>query len=254
MNARRSWTVVVGRRRFRPGARRSVEEGAFASLANRDYRLLWSSGLLATTAFMMSFMLMPALAYDITGSNAAAGIATMGSGVSMFLVAPIGGVIADRLSKKPIVLAGQVVPGLIILAIGVLVLTDALSIVLLTLGTLIMGFSFAFMGPARQAWVGEIVPPHLLPNAIAVQQVGMTAAQVLAPLAIALLVGTVVGIGGTYLFMATLFVLILPLTLRLPNTRPAAAPEDRRSVGVELSAGARHLFSDAFHRSAALAR
>ena len=164
-------------------SRRSDSDGgAFAALRDPQYRLLWSSGMLATTAFMMSFMLMPALAYDITGSNASAGIATMGSGLGMFFIAPIGGVIADRVRKKPLVLVGQIVPGIVILSIGILVVTESISIVLLTLGTLVMGFGFAFMGPARQAWMAELVPTRLLPNAVAVQQIGQTAAQVLAPL------------------------------------------------------------------------
>ena len=224
--------------------RSATTTGTFAALGNRHYRVLWSSGLFATTAFMMSFMLMPALAYDITGSNASAGIATMGSGVGMFLVAPIGGVIADRVRKKRLVVLGQAVPGAIILAIGILVVTDSISIVLLTLGTLIMGFGFSFMAPARQAWIGEIVPPGLLANAIALQQIAMTAAQVLGPFFIAILVGSALGIGGTYLFMAALFALILPLTMSLPNTPPGVEPADRRSVGEELSEGARYLFSD----------
>ena len=248
---RRPWALAAARRspdaaaRGRAGARRGEgETGAFAALAHRDYRRLWWSSAVATTTFIMSFLLMPALAYDITGSNTSAGIAIMGSGVGMFFLAPIGGVVADRLRKKPLVLVGQMIPGLIILGIGLLVVTGAITIVLLTLGTLIMGLGFAFMGPARQAWMAEMVPASLLPNAVALQQIAHAGAQVLAPLGIALLVGTVLGVGGTYLVMAALFVLILPVTLWLPNTEPAASPADRRSVRVELSAGARYLFGD----------
>ena len=251
LSGRRPWALAAARhfpgaagRRHRGARRREGEIGALAALAHRDYRLLWSSGAVATTAFIMSFLLMPALAYDITGNNTSAGIAIMGSGVGMFFLSPIGGVIADRLRKKPLVLVGQIIPSLVILAIGVLVVTDTITIVLLTLGTLIMGLGFAFMAPARQAWMAEMVPAALLPNAVALQQIAHTGAQVLAPLAIAVFVGTLLGIGGTYLFMAALFVLILPLTLRLPNTEPAVAPGDRRSVRVELSAGAHYLFSD----------
>ena len=248
---RRPRALAAGRRspdadaRGRAGARRGEgETGAFAALAHRDYRRLWWSSAVATTTFIMSFLLMPALAYDITGSNTSAGIAIMGSGVGMFFLAPIGGVVADRLRKKPLVLVGQIIPGLIILGIGLLVVTGAITIVLLTLGTLIMGLGFAFMGPARQAWMAEMVSTPLLPSAIALQQIAHAGAQVLAPLGIALLVGTVLGIGGTYLVMAALFVLILPVTLWLPNTKPAVSPDERRSVRIELSAGARYLFGD----------
>ncbi|MGY9075515.1 MAG: MFS transporter [Acidimicrobiales bacterium] len=125
--------------------------GTFAALQHRDYRMLWSGSVLATTAFMMSFMLIPSVAFEITGSNASAGFAQMGSGIGMFVVSPIGGVIADRLRKKPLVLAGQAVPALVILSTGILILTDTITIPFLTIATLIMGLGFAFMGPARQA-------------------------------------------------------------------------------------------------------
>jgi MFS family permease len=216
--------------------------GTFAALEHRNYRMLWSGSLLATTAFMMSFMLIPSVAFEITGSNAAAGFAQMGSGIGMFAVSPIGGVIADRLRKKPLVLAGQAIPGLVILSTGILILTDRITIPLLTTATLTMGLGFAFMGPARQAWVGELVPQKSLANAVALQSIAQNISQVVAPLCIALLVGTWVGIGGTYLFMASLFLIVLPLTSSLPNTVPVA--KERRTIRVELVEGVRYVWSD----------
>ncbi|MDG2111938.1 MAG: hypothetical protein P8N02_04920, partial [Actinomycetota bacterium] len=62
--------------------------GTFTAFEHRDYKKLWSGSLLATTAFMMSFMLVPSVAFNITGSNAAAGIAQMGSGIAMLVVSP----------------------------------------------------------------------------------------------------------------------------------------------------------------------
>ena len=204
--------------------------------------MLWSGSLLATTAFMMSFMLVPSVAFEITGSNAAAGLAQMGSGVGMFVVSPLGGVIADRMRKKPLVLAGQAIPAIVILTTGVLIITDMITIPMLTVATLIMGLGFAFMGPARQAWVGELVPRESLGNAIALQSIAENISQVAGPLCIAILVGTVFSIGGTYLFMASLFIVVLPLTSRLPNTPPSAG--DRRTIRTELAAGIRYVWSD----------
>jgi MFS family permease len=221
--------------------------GTFTAFEHRDYKKLWSGSLLATTAFMMSFMLVPSVAFNITGSNAAAGIAQMGSGIAMLVVSPIGGVIADRVPKKPLVLAGQIVPGLVILSTGLLIVGDAITVPLLTAGTLIMGLGFAFMVPARQAWVGELVPKELLPNAIALQQIAQNVSQVLGPLFIALLLGTWLGVGGTYLFMASLFVIVLPLTSQLPNTKPA--PKDAQPVLHDLAAGIRHVWGDGVLRT-----
>jgi MFS family permease len=216
--------------------------GPFAALSNVTYRQFWLGSTFATTAFMMSFMLVPSVAFEITGSNAAAGLAQMGSGIGMFTISPIGGVIADRMRKKPLVLAGQVIPALVILATGILVLTDVITVGLLTVATLVMGLGFAFMGPARQAWVGELVPRELYPNAIALQQIAQNVSQVAGPLLIALLVGNLLSIGGTYLFMASMFAVVLPITARLPNTTPSA--KERRSVRTELVAGLSYVWRD----------
>lgn len=220
----------------------SLLGGTFSSLAIRDYRSLWAGSVLATTAFMMSFMLVPSVAFEITGSNAAAGLAQMGSGIAMFAVSPIGGVIADRMRKKPIVLAGQAIPALVILGTGLLILNDSITVPLLTVATLIMGLGFAFMGPARQAWVGELVPRDSLPNAVALQSIAQNVAQVAAPMFIAVLVGTWLGIGGTYLFMASLFFIVLPLTSSLPNTPPAE--KELRPLRTELADGVSYVLRD----------
>lgn len=220
----------------------SLMSGTFASLEHRNYRMLWSGSVVATTAFMMSFMLVPSVAFEITGSNAAAGLAQLGLGVGMFTISPIGGVIADRARKKPIVLAGQAIPGLVILSVGLLIVTDLITIPLLTGSTLVMGLGFAFMGPARQAWVGELVPRDSLPNAVALQGIAQNIAQVAGPLFIAILVGTWLGIGGTYLFMASLFIIVLPLTSMLPNTPPAA--KEMQPIRAELVGGIRYVWND----------
>ncbi|MCP5027575.1 MAG: MFS transporter [Actinomycetia bacterium] len=214
----------------------------FSALEHRDYKMLWSGSMLATTAFMMSFMLVPSVAFEITGSNAAAGFAQMGSGVAMFIVSPIGGVIADRTHKKPLVLAGQIVPAVVILTTGILIVTDRITVPMLTAATLVMGLGFAFMGPARQAWVAELVPRESLPNAIALQQIAQNISQVAGPLLIAILVGTVLDTGGAYLFMASLFVVVLPITTRLPNTEPS--PREKRTVRAELAIGLRYVWTD----------
>jgi MFS family permease len=220
----------------------SLMGGSFAALGLQTYRRFWLGSIMATTAFMMSFMLVPSVAFEITGSNAAAGLAQMGSGIGMFAISPIGGVIADRMRKKPLVLAGQAIPALVILGTGLLILADMITIPLLTVATLIMGLGFAFMGPARQAWVGELVPREMFPNAIALQQIAQNVSQVAGPLLIALLVGTWLGIGGTYLFMASMFAIVLPITTSLPNTEPP--PKERRNVRTELVAGLSYVWRD----------
>ncbi|MCY3734226.1 MAG: hypothetical protein OXG42_08090, partial [Chloroflexi bacterium] len=109
----------------------------FASLAVRDYRLLWIGSLMATTAFMTTFYLVPIVAYEITGSYAASGFAQAGM-VAQLALGPFGGVIADRYKKKPLVLGSQIIPCVIIVATGVVIVSDSIPIPLLFGSTFLM--------------------------------------------------------------------------------------------------------------------
>ena len=213
----------------------------FAPLAQRNFRLLWTGSLLSVTAFMTSFTLVPSIAFELTGSNQAAGIAAMGSGLAQVLLGPFGGVIADRYPKKPLVLSGQAIPGVVLTTLGILIVTDLISIPLLLAGTLMMGIGFAVMGPARQAWVGQLVPKRMLPNAVALQQLSMNLAQVVGPGLIFL--APLFGLEAKYLYLvvAPVFLIVLPLTTRLPWSPPETAAADRRPMRTELAEGFRYI-------------
>lgn len=217
----------------------------FAAFVVRDFRFMWGGSLLSVTAFMTSFSLIPSVAYELTGSYAAAGIAMLGSGISQTLLGPIGGVIADRYRKKPLVMAGQVMPGVLLGALGTLIVTELISVPLLVVATLVMGAGFALMGPSRQAWTGYIVPRRLLPNAVALQQMSMNTGQVLGPTLIALF-GLFMALEGgntgiLFLIVASFFAIVVPLTASIRTEGPAKPVEERRALRVELLEGLRYL-------------
>ena len=220
-------------------------QGTFAAFVVRDFRFMWGGSLLSVTAFMTSFSLIPSVAYELTGSYAAAGIAMLGSGVSQTLLGPIGGVIADRYRKKPLVMVGQAMPGILLGALGTLIVTDLISVPLLVVATLVMGAGFSLMGPARQAWTGFIVPRRLLPNAVALQQMSMNTGQVLGPMLISLfaLVMALEGrnTGILFLVVASFFAIVVPMTASIRTEGPATPVEKRRALRVELAEGFNYL-------------
>ena len=221
--------------------------GTFDSFAHRNYRYLWGGSLLSTTAFMTTFLLVPIVGYEITESYALSSLAQMGSGLAMFFLGPLGGVIADRYPKKPLVLAGQIFPALLIVATGILIVTGRITIPILFISTLAMGFGFALMGPARQAWLGELIPRRLLANGVALQQMSQNMARVLGPMLGAILVFAAdIPSGWLYLGVAGFFLIVVPLTTRLPWT---AAPNQngdtpRRSAFGDLMHGFSYLRSN----------
>ena len=221
----------------------------FAALAVRDYRLLWIGSLMATTAFMTTFYLVPIVAYEITGSYAASGFAQAGM-VAQLVLGPFGGVIADRYKKKPLVLGSQIIPCAIIVGTGILIVTDNITIPLLFGSTFLMGGTFSLMGPARQSWVVELVPHRLLPNAVALQNMSINIAAVVGPaLAATLVVSMGLNSGILYMLVAIPFVIVIPLTLWISGSGRATPPEERKAMATEMVAGLRYITSRSNLRS-----
>jgi len=211
----------------------------FAALAVRDFRLQWMASTLGTTAFMTRFVLVPIIAFELSESYVASGLAAMGNGVGTLILTSYGGVIADRFSKKPTVLISHIAEGLVIAGSGILIVTDLITVPLLFVSTLIGGSAFALTGPARQSWVAELVPGELVPNAIALQQMGVNIAQVLGPTVASIAVLAFgVDAGSIYLGVALLFVFVIPLTLLLPKTPPGSGT--RRTPLRDLQDGFRY--------------
>lgn len=161
-------------------------------------------------------------------------------GIATILVSPFGGVVADRFSKKRMLFVGQTLIGINFAVVGVLIITDHITLLALAASTLILGTVFSFIGPARQAWIGELVPPQDLPNAIALQQVGMTATRVFGPFVSAGLIAIAfIGTGGTYLFMAGLFVFVIFSLTMLPESRTVV--RSNKSFFAEMGMGVKHM-------------
>lgn len=193
----------------------------FQALNHRHYRVLWIGTTVSFLAFMMSSVVQSLVAYDLTGRNGAVGVVAVGMGLSTILVSPFGGVIADRVSKRKLLFIGQTAIGLNFASVGVLIISDNITIAALVVSTFVMGTVFSFIGPARQAWLGDILPGEDLPNGIALQQVAMTGTRIFGPFLASGMAGmAMIGTGGTYLFMGALFAFVVFTLVLLPPTQP----------------------------------
>lgn len=213
----------------------------FQSLGSRDYRMLWVGTTVSFLAFMMSSVVQSIVAYELTGTNKAVGLVAVGMGVATLLISPFGGVIADRVSKRKLLFIGQTIIGLNFGAVGTLIITGQITLAALVASTFVMGAVFSFIGPARQAWIGDLLPGDQLPNGIALQQVSMTATRIFGPFLAAGLAGLAfIGTGGTYLFMGALFGLVVFTLVLLPPTQPRAHKEGVTMLG-DMKLGVTHM-------------
>lgn len=216
--------------------------GSFAALAIRNYAILWVGSLGTFTAFFMSTVVQAIVAFELTEKNSAVGLVLLGQGIAMVVLGPFGGAVADRASKRLVSAIGAAGITAVFLVIATLLAADRIELYHLALGSFVIGTMFAFMGPARQAWVVDLVDEGLRPNAVALNQVALNAARIWAP-AIGGFMVTVsfVGAAGAYYFMAALYGLTMLSLLLLPPSKPV--PSGGRSVLQDMVAGVRYVYS-----------
>lgn len=214
---------------------------AFASLQVRDYRVLWWAGLYSFMGVQMQFVLRGILAWDLTESEAALGTVYLGFGLAMLIATPLGGVAADRLDKRTLLIASQLGMTVSAVFLGIAVLADVATLWMLVLASVAQGTSFGFFGPARTAVTMELVGREQLGNAISLGLFSMNGTRVFAPSLAGALAGvTFIGIGGTYLLAAIMSVACQLMLYRLPRQRTVRAPSGRNPLG-ELVDGIRYV-------------
>lgn len=192
----------------------------FASLANPVYRLLFISGAVSFLAVQAQFVARGWLANDLTGTNTGLGGVYMAFGVPMLLATPFGGVLADRLSKRNILVATQVALGGSSLWIGLGVQFEFVEYWMLLVTSAIQAVAFSFLAPARMAMTGEIVGRELLTNAIVLGQMSMNSTRVVGPALAGVGIGIAwFGLAGVYYASAAISLVALVLLLPLPAGR-----------------------------------
>ena len=164
-------------------------EDRLVSLQSPPYRLLFWGGTLVFIAVQGSTL---ARAWLARSSNSALGGTLFAFGLAMLFAGQFGGVLADRISKRRILIATNWALLASSLPLAIAVQAGALEYWMLVVSSAIQGVAFAFMGPARMAFTSELVEPHHLPNAVALGQLSLNATRIVGP-AVA---GFAIGIGG----------------------------------------------------------
>jgi MFS family permease len=190
---------------------------AFSSLRIPDYRKLWWAGTFAFMAVQMEFLLRGVLAWDLTEREGALGLVYLGFGVAMLIATPLGGVAADRLPKRKVLMFSQGALLAGAAGMGIVVVADVVQFWMLLIVSVVQGVAFGFFGPTRVAFTFEIVGREQLGNAITLSMLSMNGTRVLAPSLAGALAGLALfGIGGAYLVAAALAVVAFVLLLRCP--------------------------------------
>ncbi|MBD0840275.1 MFS transporter [Streptomyces sp. TRM68416] len=177
----------------------------FSSLRIRNYRLFFAGQVVSNTGTWMQRIAQDWLVLSLTGSATAVGVTTALQFLPMLLFGLYGGVLVDRLPKRPTLLVTQSAMALTGLALAFLTLTGHVQVWHVYLAALAVGLATVVDNPARQTFVSEMVGPAQLQNAVSLNSANFQSARLVGP-AVAGLMITGVGTGWAFLFNGLSFV------------------------------------------------
>lgn len=198
---------------------------AFRALRHRNYRLFFSGQLISVTGTWMQTVAESWLVYRLTGSPILLGVVGFASQFPVFLLASIGGAVADRYPRYKILIVTQTTAMLLAFALAGLTLTGTITVPLLITIAALLGVVNAFDLPARQSFVVEMVGREDLVNAIALNSSIFNGARIIGPSIAGVLVGAI-GEGWCFFANAVSYIAVLSgLMLMTPPPTKRTAQE-----------------------------
>ncbi len=164
----------------------------FAALAIPNYRRYFTGQAISLIGTWMQTVAQSWLIFKLTDSATDVGWAVALQTLPVLLFGPYGGVIADRVDKRKLMMALQSMMGVLALVLGVLVISGHVNVAEVFTLAFLLGMNNCFENPARQSFVLEMVGPKDLRNAVSLNSTLVNAARAVG----AAVAGIVIAAGG----------------------------------------------------------
>jgi len=161
------------------------------ALRYRNFQLFFGGQLISLIGTWMQNVAQAWLVYKLTGSSVLLGLVSFSSQIPVFLMSPLGGIVADRFRRRRVVIGTQTAAMLLALVLAALTLTGAVQVWHVVVLSALLGVVNAFDIPARQAFFVEMVGREDLINAIALNSSMFNASRVIGPAVAGILVAAV---------------------------------------------------------------
>ena len=197
----------------------------FRALAERDFRLYFFGQALSLVGTWVQQVAMSWITYRVTGSAFMLGLIAFSGQIPNLLLAPVGGLLADRLDRRRLLVATQVVAMAVAAWLGYVSYTQSFSAWVLVVASLVLGVSSAVEMPTRQAFILQTIHDRShATNAIALNSLTFNGARVVGP-AVA---GAVLALIGETACFAVNAVSYIAALYTLLVMRPRATDPNRR--------------------------
>ncbi len=202
---------------------------ALRALRERDYAIFWMGALVSNSGTWLHAVAVPFVLYQLTSSATWVGLATFATFIPLMALAPLGGVLADRYSRKRVLLVGQSLAAVFAFTLWLVWVSGAATPTLILVVTALGGVASGLSVPAWQAFVPTLVEPDDLASAITLNSVQFNAARAVGPM-----VGGIVlarwGAGPAFLVNAISYLAVFGALLAIRGRRVGAQGGTRNVV------------------------
>jgi MFS family permease len=218
-----------------PDEARRTRLTALRPLLHRNFSLLWFGGLVSVVGSWMQTVAVGALVISRTGSATWAVVVAAGAFLPIGVLSPVGGALADRIPRRPALVAGNLVAGGVAGVIAILVASGHDSPEVLTGLVIIQGCVSAVIGPFLQAILPDLVPRPEFLAAISLNSAQFNLGRVIGP---ALAGVTIAALGYPVAFVANgVSFLAVVVALAFVHLSPPLGRDDPSSIWASLRAG-----------------
>jgi MFS family permease len=211
----------------------------FAALAVPNYRRYIAGQSVSLIGTWMQMAAQSWLVFSISHSATTLGVIVALQTLPVLLLGPYGGVIADRVDKRRLMVALQSAMGVQALILGLLTIQGDVRLWEIGLLAVLLGLNNAFENPARQSFMLEMVGPESLRNAVSLNSVLVNVARIIGPALAGVLIA-VSGEGVCFLVNAASFVAVVASLITLDASALRPTPPSGREPG-QLREGLRYV-------------
>ena len=229
---------------------RTEDKSIFASMKVRDYRCLWIGMLTSAFALNMQLVAQGWLVYEMTSSAINLTWVTLSFMLPQVVFSLLGGVLADRVRKKPLIGWTPVINGIATLAMGGVIMSGHVTFWDFIWVGALNGTVLALSSPSRTALIPEVVGESLMFNAMAFNTASWNLSRILGPALAGFMIAifadgdtsSTFGVGLVYFLLSILyFVSAISVLFLKHEGRPV--PGERKSPVAETADGLRYVMN-----------
>src|SRR5919198_5177794 len=215
---------------------------ALALLRQGAFRRYIIGSLISDSGTWMQMMAQSWVMSALTNKAILLGLVNFAAGLPALVLAPMAGSLADRMDKRKILVATQIVQIIFALALGFLVMTGRIQIWHIIFFALLLGIAFSYEMPAISALVPELVKREEIASAVALDRSVFHGSRLIGPSVAGILVGWW-GAASAFFANALSFAALIVALVSLPK-RPIGTPEEEEQRRSGIREGFRYVRSN----------